>query len=170
MSETTGRDEQIRKLGELIKDIEFAMLTTVEADGSLRSRPMATQRVEFDGDLWFFTSASEPKVEEVGQNPQVNVSFARPDKQHYASVSGRARLVRDRARIEELWSPAYRAWFPDGLEDPDLALLKVTAEKAEYWDGRSSFVAHLAGLVKAAATGTAYQPGENEKVDLKNRG
>ena len=123
--------------------------------------------VEFDGDLWFFTSASEPKVEEVGRHPQVNVSFARPDKQHYVSVSGRARLVRDRRKIEELWNPAYKAWFPDGLEDPDLALLKVTAEKAEYWDGNSSVVAHLVGLVKAAATGTSYQGGENEKVDLK---
>lgn len=167
MGETKNRDEQVRKLGSLIKEIEFAMLTTVEPDGSLRSRPMATQQVEFDGDLWFFTKASAPKVDEVEQEHNVNVSFARPDKQHYVSVSGRARLVRDRGKIEELWNPAYKAWFPDGLEDPDLALLKVTAEKAEYWDGQASVVAHLAGFVKAIATGTSYKAGENEKVDLK---
>ena len=162
-----SREEQLRKLAELIKDVEFAMLTTVDEDGSLRSRPMATQQVEFDGDLWFFTRASAPKVDEVEQEQQVNVSYARPDKQHYVSVSGRARLVRDRAKIEELWNPAYKAWFPEGLDDPDLALLKVTAEKAEYWDGNSSAVAHLVGLVKAAVTGTSYQGGENEKVNLK---
>jgi general stress protein 26 len=168
MSETTSRDEQLKKLTELIKDIDFAMLTTVEPDGSLRSRPMSNNGdVEFDGDLWFFTKASTPKVDEIEREQQVNVSFARPDKQQYVSVSGRARLVRDRRKIEELWNPAYKAWFPDGLEDPDLALLKVSAEKAEYWDGNSSVVAHLVGFVKAVATGTSYQGGENEKVNLK---
>ncbi|HZI19623.1 MAG TPA: pyridoxamine 5'-phosphate oxidase family protein [Pyrinomonadaceae bacterium] len=167
MDNATERNEQIRKLAELISDIEFAMLTTVEPDGSLRSRPMATLRQDFDGELWFFTRASAPKVEEVEQDQHVCVAFARPDKQHYVSVSGRARLVRDRARIEELWNPAYRAWFPDGTDDPDLALLKVSAEKAEYWDGQSSVVAHLAGLAKAAVTGQSYQGGENEKVNLR---
>jgi general stress protein 26 len=166
MSEQTTRAGHIRKLAELITDIEFAMLTTVDADGSLRSRPMAVQRQEFDGDLWFFTRASAPKVEEVEREEEVNVSFARPDKQQYVSVSGKARVVRDRAKIEELWSPELKAWFPEGSDDPDLALLRVRAERAEYWDGRSSAVAHLVGLVKAVATGTSYEPGENEKVQL----
>lgn len=167
MEEKKDRDEQIKKLAEMVKDIEFAMLTTVEPDGSLRSRPMATQKIEFDGDLWFFTRASSPKVDDVEHEQNVNASFARPEGQQYVSVSGKARLVRDRAKIEELWNPAYKAWFPEGLDDPDLALLKVSAEKAEYWDGNSSVVAHLVGFVKAVATGTAYHGGENEKIDLK---
>jgi general stress protein 26 len=127
-AQATDHDEQIKKLGALMKDIEFAMLTTVEPDGSLRSRPMATQQVEFDGDLWFFTLASAPKVDEVEHEQHVNVSFARPDKQHYVSVSGTARLVRDKAKMKELWKPFYRAWFAKGFDDPDIALLKVTAE------------------------------------------
>jgi len=166
MSEGATRAEQIKKLGELINDTEFAMLTTVDADGSLRSRLMALQRREFDGELWFFTKASTPKVDEVEREEEVNVSFARPDKQHYVSVSGKAQVVRDRAKIEELWSPELKAWFPEGSDDPDLALLRVRAERAEYWDGRSSFVSHLVGLAKAVATGTSYEPGENEKVNL----
>jgi general stress protein 26 len=167
MDNAAQRNEQIKKLAELISDIEFAMLTTIEPDGTLRSRPMATQRREFDGDLWFYTRADTPKVEEVEREHNVCVAYARPDRQHYVSVSGKARLVRDRAKIEELWSPAYKAWFPDGLDDPQLALLKVTAEKAEYWDGQTSAVAHLVGLAKAAVTGRSYQAGENEKVNLK---
>ena len=166
MSDQTTRAEQIKKLAELIGDIEFAMLTTVDTDGSLRSRPMAVQPREFDGDLWFFTKASTPKVEEVEREEEVNVSFSRPDKQHYVSVSGKAQVVRDRAKIEELWSPELKAWFPEGSDDPDLALLRVRAVKAEYWDGRSSLVSHVIGLVKAVATGTSYDPGENEKVRL----
>jgi general stress protein 26 len=167
MDNAAERSEHIRKLTELISDIQFAMLTTVEPDGTLRSRPMATQQQEFDGDLWFFTRADAPKVDEVEHEQHVNVSFADPNRQHYVSVSGRARLVRDRRKIEELWNPAYRAWFPDGLDDPQLALLKVSADKAEYWDGQTSAVAHLFGLAKAAVTGQSYQGGENEKINLK---
>jgi general stress protein 26 len=167
MENVAERNERIRKLAELISDIEFAMLTTIEPDGSLRSRPMATQKQDFDGDLWFFTRASAPKVDEVEQDQNVCVAFARPGKQHYVSVSGRARLVRDRAMIERLWNPAYKAWFPAGLDDPDLALIKVSAEKAEYWDGQTGAVAHLVGLAQAAVTGRSYQGGENEKIDLK---
>ncbi|HVG28175.1 MAG TPA: pyridoxamine 5'-phosphate oxidase family protein [Pyrinomonadaceae bacterium] len=166
----TGRDERgehIRKLAEMIREIDFAMLTTAEEDGSLRSRPMSTQRREFDGDLWFFTRASAPKVGEIEREHQVNVSYAAPQDQRYVSVSGRATVVRDRAKIEELWSPELKAWFPGGLDDPDIALLRVAVERAEYWDSPSSAVMHAVGLVKAVATGQTYEPGENEKLDLR---
>jgi general stress protein 26 len=167
MDNQAGRDEGVRKLGEMIKDIDFAMLTTVDNDGTLRSRPMSTQQVEFDGDLWFFTRASSHKVDEVERDQHVNVSYAKPEDQRYVSVSGRAQLVRDKAKIKELWNPILKAWFPDGLEDPDLALLKINVEQAEYWDSPSSTMAHIVGFVKAIATGQSYEPGENEKLDLK---
>ncbi len=162
-----ARDESVRKLGEMIKGIEFAMLTTVEEDGTLRSRPMATQQIEFDGDLWFFTHASAPKVDEVERERNVCVSYADPDAQRYVSVSGKARLVRDDGKARELWSPAFKAWFPQGLDDPQLALLKVSVEKAEYWDSSQSAFVHLVGFIKAVATGESYKPGENEKLNLK---
>ncbi len=167
MTNDKDRDESIKKLRELIKDIKFAMLTTAGDDGSLRSRPMATQQIEFDGDLWFFTNASAPKVDEIRHDQHVNVSFSSPEDNRYVSVSGKAQVVRDRKKAEELWNPFYKAWFPGGLDDPDLALLKVPVEKAEYWDSPSSPVVHLIGFVKAVATGTRYQPGENEKINLE---
>ena len=167
MANQVDRAEGVRKLGELIRNIEFAMLTTVDADGHLRSRPMATQKAEFDGDLWFFTHASAPKVEEIEREHNVNVSYAKPEQQRYVSVSGKARVVRDRAKIDELWSPELKAWFPAGTDDPDIALLQVRVEQAEYWDTPSSKMVHLAGFLKAVATGQTYQPGENEKLDLR---
>lgn len=161
------RQAAIEKLGSLIKKVKFAMLTTLDPeDGTLRSRPMATQEAEFDGTLWFFTRASAPKVGEVEKEHQVNLSYAEPDDQLYVSISGRANLVRDKAKAEELWQPALKAWFPKGVEDPDLALLKVEVEKAEYWDTPSSAMVHLFGYVKATLTGTSYKPGENEKITL----
>lgn len=162
----SSHDDSVQKLGRLIKDIKFAMLTTVCDDGSLRSRPMATQEAEFDGTLWFFTRAGAPKVGEVQRDEQVNVSYASPADQRYVSVSGRARLVRDPAKNRELWSAAYKAWFPKGLDDPELALLRVEPDKAEYWDAPSSTMAHLFGVVKAALTGKAAKPGDHEKLDL----
>ena len=166
MSDVTTPDEKVKKLVEMIQGIRIAMLTTAMADGTLRSRPMATQQSEFDGDLWFFTGAGSPKAHEIEEDAHVNVSYADADSQRYVSVSGRARVVRDRQKAEELWNPAYKAWFPGGLDDPNLALLKVEVDGAEYWDSPSGAVVHLIGVAKALATGERYQPGENEKLDL----
>jgi len=167
-NKTNQNDTQddIKKLGELIDDIDIAMLTTVDDDGTLRSRPMVTQDLEFDGDLWFFTGADTAKAYEVRREQQVNVSYADPDDQRYVSVSGQAQLVRDREKMEELWNPVYKAWFPDGLDDPNLVLLKIHVEKAEYWDSPNGVVVQLAGFAKALVTGQRYQGGENEKISL----
>ncbi|MCC7451211.1 MAG: pyridoxamine 5'-phosphate oxidase family protein [Anaerolineae bacterium] len=162
----TGTDTSIEKLRDLIKGIKIAMLTTQEDDGTLRSRPMFTQETEFDGDLWFFTAESSPKVDEIQQQRQVNVSYISKDT--YLSVSGKAQLVRDRQKIEELWNPVYKAWFPNGKDDPDLALLKVHVEQAEYWQSPPGAVVKLAGFAKALVTGERYEGGENRKLDLKD--
>jgi general stress protein 26 len=166
MSTTNGREESMKKLGELIRGIRVAMLTTIDEQGHLHSRPMATQDTDFDGTLWFFTRAHSPKVGEIDREHRVNVAYADAHTQHYVSVSGTARLVRDPARNKELWSPILKAWFPDGLDDPTLALLRVDVERAEYWDSPSSAVVKLVGFVKALATGTPYEPGEHEKVTV----
>jgi general stress protein 26 len=161
MKET--REDSINKLRELIQDIDFAMLTTISGD-KLRSRPMSTQEVEFDGDLWFFTSDNTHKVEEIERDNRVNVAYAAPESNTFISVSGRADLVKDRAKIEELWNPIYKAWFPEGLDDPHLALLKIEVEEAEYWDSPSSKIVQIAGFLKALATGQEADGGEHGKV------
>jgi general stress protein 26 len=155
-----------KKLAELISEFRFVMLTTAAADGSLHSRPMTMQDRDFDGDLWFFTSADAPKVWEANRGHQVNVSFSDPHKNTYISVSGTANLVRDRKKIEELWKPPYKLFFPKGLEDPELALLKVTVEKAEYWDSPSSFLGRTFTFAKAWATGKISALGDHGKVEL----
>lgn len=167
---TTTHPEAVAKLGELIKDIKIAMLTTVDdTDGTLRSRPMVTQDVEFDGILWFFASSLSATADEVQHERDVNVSFADHGKTRYVSVSGKALLVRDRKKMEEYWNPMLKAWFPDGLETQDLALLQVKPVKAEYWDAPSGKFVQLVGLVKAVATGQRYEAegAENKKLNLQ---
>lgn len=149
----------IEKLASLLKDIKFTMFTTREGSGRLVSRPMATQSVEFDGELWFFTRKSSSLCAEIWLNPQVNLGYASPSSNRYVSVCGRADQVNDGAKIKELWNPILRAWFPDGLEDPELTLVKVTVDSAQYWDTPSSKVVQLVGFAKAFLTGEPYKPG-----------
>lgn len=157
----------IKKLAELMKGIKFAMLTTVEDDGSLHSRPMATQEVEFDGDLWFFTRADSAKVWEAGHHRQVNVSFADTEKSKFISASGTATLVRDRSKMEELWKPPYKIFFPQGLEDPEIALLKVSVQRAEYWDSSPTAIGRAFDFAKAFLTKDASKLGDHAEVEVK---
>lgn len=156
------------KLAELIKDIRVAMLSTVAEDGSIHSRPMATANTDhFDGTLWFFTDIDSAKVFEVRQDSHVNVSYSDPGTNTYVSVSGTAMLSRDRQKATELWSPAMKAWFPEGTSDPKLALLRVDVSRAEYWDQPSSKIVHLVGLAKATLTGQRYEPGDHQQIDMR---
>lgn len=160
-----SRQEAIKKLNDLIEGIDFGMLTTIDG-GVLRSRPMSTQDFEFDGNLWFFTSSKNHKIEEIEKDNRVNVSYAAPDSNTYVSVSGTAEIVKDQDKIDEYWSEIHRAWFPEGKNAPDLVLLKINVEQAEYWDSPSSTIVQIAGFLKAIATGESADGGENEKINL----
>jgi len=165
---TMSRDEGIRKLREMIKGVEFCMMTTVDEQGHLHSRPMATNDAdEFDGQLWFFTYGRSHKADEVSRNHQVNLSYADPKSQNYVSLSGLAHLVRDKDEIRRRWKPQYKAWFPNGTDEPDIALLRVDVEKAEYWDAPSSTVAHVMGLIQTQVLGRQPDTGENRQVSLQ---
>ncbi|HZH04854.1 MAG TPA: pyridoxamine 5'-phosphate oxidase family protein [Myxococcaceae bacterium] len=165
MSEKGTPQDPVKMLAKMIKGMRIAMLSSVEADGTIHARPMATQDLEFNGTLWFFTQASSHKVEEVDRDPHVNVAFSDEGNARYVSMSGTAELVRDAAKIREYWSPILKAWFKGGPEDPDLALLKVSVQHAQYWDAPSSRMVRLAGIVRAAVTGEQYQ-GNSGTVNL----
>lgn len=164
---STLDSKAVEKFTELIGDIHFAMLTTVAPDGALRSRPMAVLKSDFDGDLWFFTDDDSPKVDEIVEEHHVGLSFAAPDKQKYVSVSGRASVVHDKERARELWTPAAKAWFPKGVDDPHLCLLRVRVEAIEYWDSPSSKMVQLYGFAKAVLTGKRPKNmGDHKKIEV----
>lgn len=160
--------EQIERLGAAIKGIRVAMLTTLDPDGVLRSRPMGTQDTDFDGQLWFFTQEHSGKVHSIENEQHVNVSYADKDKNLWVSIAGRANLVKDKEKIRELWSPALKAWFPKGLEDPELSLLCVDVESAQIWDSPSGAFVMLAGFLKATLTGKSYDKNaHSDKIQLQ---
>lgn len=156
--------EQLQKVADLVEEIKFAMLSTEEPDGTLRSRPMATLQMDSTGNLWFFTALSSLKIDEAKQHRQVNLSYVRIDKQDYLSVSGTCEILRDQEKMRSLWTPWIKPWFPKGLDDPDLVLLKVTITEAEYWIAPGSAAVRLYGLAKGMLTGNTDALGDNRKV------
>ena len=154
----------MEKVRELIGDIKTGMLTTQDESGKLFSRPMATMQMDEQGTLWFLTKEHSPKAGQIKQNYQVNVAYAHPDEASYVSISGTAEELTDRAKIDELWSAMAKPWFPEGKDDPELAVLKVTTETAEYWDSTSSRMIRLFEMARAALTGDTYKEGDNKVV------
>lgn len=149
---------------ELIRNIRIALLTSVDQQGRLHSRPLQTLQVEADGTLWFFTDWNSPKAGELEQDARVSLGYADPGSHRFVVVSGSGRLLRDPAKALQLWSVEQRAYYPEGPQDPRLALLRVTIEQAEYWiaPGRLSY---LAAAARALVTGRpAGVIGENGRV------
>ncbi len=140
------RKDAVQKLTGIIQDVRVGMLTTVDDRGALRSRPMETPVKGYDGALWFFTAVDSPKSREIENHNKVNVSYANRERQQYVSLSGTATLVRDSAKAAELWEPMAEPWFPKGPSDPNLGLIRVDIENAEYWDADTGKMVYLAGL------------------------
>ena len=161
--ELTG-NAGLEKIGALIKDIRIAMLITVSSDGSFDGRPMATQKTEFTGVLWFLTRNESEKVEEIRNDSHVALLYADPSSSKYVSIKGRAKVAKDRAKIHELWNPMYRAWFPGGEDDPQICVLSVEVSEAEYWEASSSKFVRGIKYLAAAATGGKVAVGEAGKV------
>ncbi len=158
-----------KKIFDLVGTIDYAVVTTralAEGEGGMHARPMAYRSAEPDGVFWFFTKRNSRKVEELKADPATLVSFADPRKQNFVTIGGTSTIVEDRAKVGALWSEIYRAWFPNGPEDPDVVLIRVEAAHAEYWDNPTSAMVYALGYLKAVTTGKPAKPGDVGKADF----
>jgi len=159
-------DQKAKHLHELIADFDTAMLVTRVAGGSLRARPLAKAAIQDDGHVYFSTRVESPKVEELEADEHVAVTFQ--DSKRYVSLSGVARVTRDRSLIERLWSEPWKIWFPKGKDDPTLAIVVVTPSSGEYWDQTGlAGLRYLFNSIKAYAAGTTPPEGSDERVNAK---
>ena len=161
--ETIDKTSQdFQKLEQLLEKIKVGMLTTITESSELHSRPMYSQKFDSDNaKLWFFAAHNSGKVLEVEKNHHVHVSFADSSDSSFLSICGQAEIVNDMEKKKELWSEPLRAWFPDGLKDPNLTLISVKIRTAEYWDSASKLV-KLFGYTKAILTGEKYKVDRSE--------
>ncbi|RYF82713.1 MAG: pyridoxamine 5'-phosphate oxidase [Chitinophagaceae bacterium] len=154
MEKNLQSQEALDKFKELVKDVNICMfITNTESDEQTHTRPMATIEVEDNGTLWFFTDVRSLKVGEVEEEQQVHLTYAHPGKESYLDVWGSAAVVRDRALIKEKWSPVVKAYFPNGADDPNLTLLKVTPRNCYYWESETGKMVQFFKMAVAAATG-----------------
>lgn len=136
----------IDQLIQLIDGIPTAVLTTVRPDSTLHSCPMAVQALDDDGAFWFLTAANTEKVEAVRTMQRVNLAFCDSASNRYVSVSGFCELVRDRERTKSLWQPSYKEWFPGGLDDANLILMRIVVQEVEYWSPSAPGMVPITGF------------------------
>lgn len=161
------QNQNVSKLVELIKDVRTCMLITIEKHTDLVSgRPMGISKIEEDGTIWFFTKMSSPKVHEIEQNTQISLAIISESKNIYLMVNGTAKISFDHSKMKEFWNPFMKAWFPMGIDDPELVLIKVNPKEASYWDSSSNKMVVAFNMIKALVTGKQYDEGEHGKIKI----
>jgi len=165
MKETTNQN--VEKLIEMVKGVHVCMFITHEENPeNLTGRPMGINKIDADGTMWFFTKASSYKVEEISESKKVSIAVANENSQNYLMIHGVATLVNNKSKMKDLWSSMMKAWFPLGLDDPDMILIKVIPHEVNYWDNSSSKMVVLFNMLKAIVTGKEYAEGEHGKINL----
>ncbi|WP_413583243.1 pyridoxamine 5'-phosphate oxidase family protein [Bdellovibrio sp. HCB288] len=158
---------EVKKLSDLISDIKIAMLVTVSGGNSLHSAPLVTQGIEADGSLWFIISRASQKASDIQNENRVNITYSGSGT--YVSVTGFAELIDDHPeKVRQMWSKGYEVWFPQGPNDPNVQLLKVEIEKAEYWEGHSNPVSKMLEFVKLTTGSKHLKMGSHGELNLRH--
>jgi general stress protein 26 len=167
MKTETQRGAELSQLRALIADFDVAMLTNLDDEGALVSRPMAPLEMDGEGALWFFTDWRLVKVDQLGI---VNLSFTDPQRAVFVSLSGRGEFHTDRSRIDRLWTEFARPWFPQGPDSSNLALLKFVPDTAAYWDAPHSPTVRMFAMAASMVAGKPIAQGEHDTLTaLSNR-
>jgi general stress protein 26 len=158
--------EAIEKFRELVKDVTICMFTTLDENYELTSRPMFTSSVDDEGNVWFFTNEFSEKINEVSKDNLVHLIYSHPVKNIYVDVKGTCSLIIDKKKMEELWDPTLKNWFPEGLEDSKICLVKVATETAHFWNHSASKMGLLFQMIRSITKGDQYKETEKGKLDL----
>ena len=161
----TSDEERRRTLRKILNDAKTAFMVTRSTDGGMHGRPMRTIQVDESLDtLWFPTDRNSGKVRELEASPDICLGYTNSSGSEWASVYGKAHIVDDRGKIHDLWSPIWKMWFT-GPDDPNLTLIAVIPESAEYWDSGSQIL-QMIKFATSAITGKHFSEGENAHVNL----
>jgi general stress protein 26 len=160
MTKNLQNEEAFSKLKELVKEVEICMFATYDDSYNIFSRPMATIEVDEAGTIWFYTNEYSEKVQDISKDNTVYMFYSHPGKNTYVHIKGFCTIETDRALIKEKWNPVVKAWFPGGVDDPKLSLLKVEPKEASYWDGHSNKLVSLFKIIGSIGTGQKTDQGD----------
>jgi general stress protein 26 len=160
-------EDAILKLRELAESIDICMFcTNLKIDDGASCRPMSTQKVCDQGNIWFFSNADSDKNKEIEQDKNVQLFYSHPGKDSYLIVNGEAEIILDRNKIEELWSPELKAWFPGGKDDPNVSIVKVKPTTSYYWDTDGNKMINFLKTMASAATGKNLVEGNEGSLSV----
>lgn len=158
--------EGIDKLRTLIKDIDFCMFCTKTGDLPFSTRPMSTRDVDEEGNIWFFSRESSNKNFDIAQDDKVQLLYAKPGSSEFLSVYGTADVTKDKQKAKELWSFFAKTWFNEGVDDPELTIIRVRPEDCYYWDTKSNKMVSLLKIVAGAVTGRQMDDGIQGEINI----
>lgn len=159
--------EGIEKLRKLVDEINTCLFcTNLGTDDGSTCRPMATQQVDDEGNLWFFSDIHSDKNREIRENNQVQLFFSQPTKNSYMVVNGEAKILIDQHKTDELWNPLVKTWFKEGKDDPDISLIKVKVHSAYYWDVAGNKMINFFKMIASVASGTNLVDGREGHIDV----
>lgn len=158
--------EAIEKLKKLAEDSDICMFVTKLTEFPLSSRPMSTQKVDDEGNIWFMSGKDSDKNMHIAEDKRVHIFYQNKGNSEYLSVYGNAEISTDREKIKEMWTPIAKAWFEEGVDDPDITLIKVVPENAHYWDTKNNKMISFAKILVSMLTGKGNDDGVEGELDV----
>jgi general stress protein 26 len=162
-----SRAEAVEKMKELAEKIDMCMFCTLPETFPMQTRPMSTQKVDADGNLWFLSSIGSHKNEEIAEDSHVQLIYSDPGSMSFMTVHGRASISRDQKKIDELWKAHAKAWFTEGKDDPRISVIRVKADEAYYWDTKHNKMVAFLKMMAAMATGKTMDDGVEGTLEPK---
>jgi general stress protein 26 len=159
-------EDAVKKIKDFVDDIKFCMFCTSVTDMPFRTRPMSTLEVDEEGNLWFFSAKSSDKNDEIKDNDTVQLIYSKNSDVHFLTITGKATIVQDQAKKDELWNPIVKAYFPQGKDDPNLSLVKIKPEAAHYWDTINGKMITWFKMAASAVTGNQADVGVEGKLKV----
>jgi hypothetical protein len=166
-TENFNQKEAIDKLKELVSDIMICLFCTdLKTDDGSTCRPMTAIKVCDQGNVWFFSEKTSDKNKAILTDKNVQLFFSHPEKGSYLVVNGKAEIIFDKTKIEELWTPAAKIWFKEGKDDPNISVIKVKPSTAYYWDTDGNRMINLLKMVASVVTGTNLITGKEGALNV----
>ena len=159
-------EDAVKKIKDFVDDIKFCMFCTSVTDMPFRTRPMSTLEVDEEGNLWFFSAKSSDKNDEIKNDDTVQLIYSKNSDVHFLTITGKATIVEDQAKKDELWNPIVKAYFPEGKDDPNLSLVKIKPEAAHYWDTINGKMITWFKMAASAVTGNQNNVGVEGKLKV----
>lgn len=168
MSNTKNLHEEdaIKKIKDFVDNIKTCMFCTKVTEMPFRTRPMATQEVDEEGNLWFFSGKSSDKNDEIKNDDTVQLLYSKNSDSHFLTITGTAQIVNDQKKKDELWNSLAKTWFPGGKDDPNLRLIKIKPGQAHYWDTINGKMITLLKMATSAVTGNPSEVGVEGKLKV----